>query len=104
MERLWLLSADLPVREVAIDAIAELDEDCWFCGKKLPTIRSIAERCRRINHAILTQPIILNADATLMDGGHRVARALLDGITHLPAVKFETMPAADWVEEIDPVS
>lgn len=102
VDRLWVLSADLPVQLVAIDTIAELDEDCWFCGKKLPTIRSIAEHCRRINQADMTRPIILNSNGTLMDGGHRVARALLDGTTHLPAVRFAEMPPADWFEEIAP--
>jgi len=99
VKRLWPLVATLRVREVPIAAIHELDEDCWFCGGKLPTIRAIAEHCRRINAADLSLPLILNADGSLMDGGHRVARALLEGKAALPAVQFETMPSPDRIED-----
>src|SRR5688572_6225969 len=78
VERLWPLAASLPVSQVPLAQIAELDEDSWFCGKSL-TIRAVAEHCRRIMAADLDQPIILNADGSLMDGGHRVARAYLEG-------------------------
>jgi len=29
-DRLWILSADLPVHEVDVGSIPELDMDCWF--------------------------------------------------------------------------
>jgi hypothetical protein len=96
VERLWQLSASLPVEQVAVESIVELDQDCWF-GKDQPTIRSVADHCRRIINANLDLPIILNADGALMDGGHRVARALIDGRSHLPAVRFATMPEPDRV-------
>ncbi len=96
-ERLWALAADLPVRRIAIEEIPEIDRDCWF-GDRPPTIRAVAKHCRRIMAADLDLPIILAADGALMDGGHRIARALMAGVTHLPAVRFETMPPADVVE------
>jgi len=98
VERLWPLAAGLPVKRVALASIRELDEDCWFCGGKSPTIRAVAEHCRRIADADLDRPIILIADGSLMDGGHRVARAFLEGRESLPAVQFPTMPEPDAVE------
>ncbi len=97
VERLWALSEGFPVRPVRVDSIREFDQDCWF-GREAATIRAVASHCRRIIEADLTQPIILNADGTPMDGGHRVARALLDGVGELPAVRFEEMPEPDAVE------
>ena len=99
VERLWPQAADLPVKQVPLAQIAELDEDSWFCGKP-PTIRAVADHCRRIMNADLEQPIILNADGSLMDGGHRVARAYLEGRETLPAVQFPTMPEPDAVEPL----
>jgi hypothetical protein len=96
-ERLWTLAADLPVQPIAIDEIPEIDRDCWFGGRP-PTIRAVADHCRRIMAADLDLPIILSPDGALMDGGHRIARALMEGVTHLPAVRFETMPPADAIE------
>lgn len=97
VERLWALSAGLPVRRAPVASIRELDQDCWFCGDA-PTIRAVAEHCRRIVDADLDRPIILNADGSLMDGGHRVARALLEGVESLPAVRFEAAPEPDAIE------
>lgn len=95
-ERLWALAADLPVEEVAVADIAELDEDCWFGGRPA-TCRAVADHARRIMAADLAYPIILAADGRLMDGGHRAARAWLTGRTHLPAVRFPTTPPPDSV-------
>jgi hypothetical protein len=77
-DRLWAASADLPAQAVPIDSIAEFDMDCWFHGKA-PTCREVAEHARRINAADLSHPAILAADGSLMDGGHRIAKACLLG-------------------------
>lgn len=94
-ERLWRLSAGLPVTEVAIGSIAEFDQDCWFGEMHKPTCRAVAEHARRIRDADLAWPIILSADGGLMDGGHRVAKAWLEGRATLPAVRFAVDPEPD---------
>lgn len=98
VERLWRLAACLPVEEVAVSVLHESDADLWFDGSP-PTIRCIAEHCRRIVGADLEWPIILSAEGHLMDGGHRVARALLEGCTSLRATRFVTTPPPDLVEQ-----
>jgi elongation factor P hydroxylase len=40
-------------------------------------------------------PIILAADGRVMDGMHRIARAVLDGETTIKAVRFTTDPEPD---------
>jgi hypothetical protein len=39
----------------------------------------VADHARRINAADLSFPIILSANAALIDGGHRIAKAYLLG-------------------------
>ncbi len=95
-EGLWAAAAGLPVVSVPIDAIAEFDQDCWF-GGRAPTCREVAEHARRIENADLRHPVILAADGGLMDGGHRIARAWLDGRTEVDAVRFDVDPEPDWV-------
>ncbi|HMO41847.1 MAG TPA: ParB/RepB/Spo0J family partition protein, partial [Phenylobacterium sp.] len=87
----------LPVRDVPIADIAEFDLDCWFQGRHTPSVRAVAEHARRIFNADLAYPVILNAEGQLMDGGHRLARAWMEGLTEIKAVQFPVTPAPDWV-------
>lgn len=96
-ERLWQLSADLPIEEVAIDAIPEFDRDCWF-GERSPTCRAVALHARRIQEADLSYPVLLASDGGLMDGGHRIAKAFLAGRETVRARRFLMDPEPDWVE------
>jgi len=97
-ENLWAASAELPVIEVAIDDIAEFDQDCWFRGRA-PSCREVAEHARRINEADLSYPVILSASGVLLDGGHRVSRAWLEGRTSVKARRFDVDPEPDWTTE-----
>jgi len=99
-DRLWAESAHLPIIDVAIDAIAEFDMDCWFHGVA-PTCRQVADHARRINDADLTQPVILSAGGGLMDGGHRVAKAYLLGRPTVSARRFAIDPDPDWIIPAD---
>jgi hypothetical protein len=98
-ERLWRLAAGLPVVDVAIDAIPEFDQNCWF--RDPPTCREVAKHTRQILDADLGFPVILSADGRLMDGGHRLARAWLEGRATVKAQRFERDPEPDWVETIE---
>lgn len=96
-ERLWRLAQDLPVQRVAIAAIAEFDQICWFDETTRPTCRAVAAHVRRINDADLAYPVILSSDGRLMDGGHRIAKAWLNEETHVLAVRFEHDPEPDYI-------
>jgi hypothetical protein len=96
-EGLWAAAVGLPVEKVPIAEISEFDEDCWFDGRA-PTCREVAEHSRRIDEADLRHPVILAADGHLMDGGHRVAKAWLNGSVTVDAVRFTVDPRPDWVE------
>lgn len=97
VDRLIELSAALPVKDVALDAIADVDTDYWFAyGPIIPTVRRVVEHVRLIQAVDSSFPVILGADGRVMDGMHRVARAMLDGERSVPAVQFQTDPEPDY--------
>lgn len=40
-------------------------------------------------------PVVIDPDERLMDGMHRVVRALLEGRTHVPGVRLTVLPPPD---------
>ncbi|MGY3930535.1 Uncharacterised protein [Aeromonas encheleia] len=96
VRRLVRLSRTLPVRSLPLLQIAELDSEHWYGhGSVRPTVRSIAEHCQLMLAADLAYPIILDSAGRVMDGMHRVSKALMQGRTHIDAVQFVLDPAPD---------
>ncbi len=96
-EHLWHLARELPIRMMAVADISELDQDCWFGSSHIPTCRAVAQHAQRIWDADLSYPIILSANGGLMDGGHRLAKAWLLGLTDIQVVQFVSDPEPDYV-------
>ena len=89
VRRLVELSRGLKARRVRLSGIRELDENHWYAYEgQIPTCRSIVEHAKLIDEADLGYPIILDADGRVMDGMHRVCKALRDGESYIQAVKF----------------
>ncbi|HEY2874105.1 MAG TPA: hypothetical protein VGJ56_19425 [Reyranella sp.] len=97
VDRLVELTEPLPVVQVPLAAIRELDEAYWFDHGYAPTCRAVAEHARLIDEADLRYPIILSADGGVMDGMHRVAKALIQKVDRLPAKRFVQDPAPDHI-------
>ena len=51
--------------------------------------------CNRIEKANLKYPIILDPTGFIIDGWHRVAKAILKGNTTIKAIKLNVMPEPD---------
>ncbi len=99
IHRLVELSSDLPVTEVPLSDIVEIDEIYWYRnGRDYPTCRSIAMHAKLINETDLTHPIILCQDGRVMDGMHRVLKALIGGDDTIQAVKFTRNPEPDYID------
>ena len=67
----------------------------WYGGDKHSgrlTVRQFVIHARRVDEADLAQPILLSAEGKMLDGFHRLAKALKVGLTHLPAKRFPTDP------------
>lgn len=95
VRRLVELSRGLEVRQVAVADIREIEEPYWF-HDDAPTCARVVEHARLIGEADPDYPIILSSDGRVMDGMHRVGRALLEGRTHIPAVRFGRDPEPDY--------
>ena len=89
-------SVDLPVKDVPLDSITDVDTDFWFKFGPAPTVRRIIDHVRLIEEVDVSFPIILGADGRVMDGMHRVARAILEGRPAIRAVQFVTEPEPDY--------
>ncbi|MGY3892496.1 hypothetical protein [Aeromonas enterica] len=96
VRRLVRLSRGLPVQAVPLAQIAELDSEHWYGhGEARPTVRSIIEHCQLMLAADLAYPIILDSAGRVMDGMHRVSKALMQGHAHIDAVQFVQDPTPD---------
>lgn len=90
VDRLVERSSGFPVITIALDEISELDENFWYQGAAdVPTTRSLVEHCRLIQETDLDFPIILSPEGRVMDGMHRVTKALLLGHKSVKAVQFK---------------
>jgi hypothetical protein len=96
VHRLVALSAGLPRHRVPLDQIEELDA-VWFGHDDQPTWRAMIEHMRLVAEADLSYPIILSSSGAVMDGMHRVCKALLQGLADIEAVRFEVDPEPDHV-------
>ena len=96
VDRLIELSAALRVEEVALEDIPEIDSVYWFDESEVPTVRKVVEHFRLVREVDPSYPIILGPDNRVMDGMHRVARALIEGRNTIRAVGFGEPPEPDY--------
>jgi hypothetical protein len=95
--RLIELSKNLPVDEILLETFEEVDKVYWFdADDHQPTIRSVIRHAELIRDADLSYPIILGADGRVMDGMHRVAKAIMEGRETITARRFEVDPEPDY--------
>ncbi len=98
VDRLIRLTSGQEPVEVPLGAIRELDENFWFAGDgDTPTCRRVAEHAKLINETDLGDPIILDPEGRVMDGMHRVCKALIAGASTIRAVNLSRMPEPDYV-------
>lgn len=99
VHRLIRLSQTLPAMPVLLENIPELDENWWYEHEEVsPTPRAIAAHMKLVQAADLAYPILLCADGRLMDGMHRLVKALLEKRTHIVAIRFPDTPHADYID------
>lgn len=92
-------SKGLPVRDVPLSSIAEIDEPYWYeLGDTKPTCRSVMDHARLAEAADLAWPVLLCADGRVMDGMHRIMKAVGEGRTHITARQLTETPPPDYVD------
>lgn len=93
VDRLVQLTSKVTPQSVPLSSIRELDEPYW--GPMTP--RDVGEHARLIDECDLNHPIILSSDGRVMDGMHRVLKAVAQGESHIMAVRFDADPEPDYV-------
>ena len=96
VDRLVRLSSRLPRKRIPLAQIRELDAP-WFGTGESATWRALVEHVRLMDEADSSYPIILSATGAVMDGMHRVAKALRSGRPDIEAVQFDEDPFPDHV-------
>jgi len=99
VDRLAELSRGFAAFDLPLSEIRELDETFWFGhGADTPTCRRVALHAKLMNETDLAYPIILSRDGRVMDGMHRICRALVEGRETVRAVRFEVDPEPDYID------
>lgn len=70
----------------------------WFKYENL-TLREMVMHMKAVNDADLDYPIILDEDGELMDGRHRIMKAILNGCESIKAVRFDENPSPDKIDD-----
>lgn len=91
--RLAELSKDFPVMNVPLDHL-----NVWHDYKHL-RLRDFVMHMKAVNAADLSFPIILDEDGEIMDGRHRIMKAMLTGRKTIPAVRFDENPRPCRINE-----
>jgi hypothetical protein len=91
--RLFELARELPVMEVPLNHLS-----VYYIYEKL-TLREMVMHMKAVNSADLEMPIILDEDGELMDGRHRLMKAMLTGQESIKAKRFDENPDPDKVSD-----
>jgi len=63
------------------------------------TLRQMCGHITSVNNADMSKPIILDEDGCIMDGRHRLMRAIINGDDTIKAVRFAVNPTPCEVRE-----
>lgn len=88
-------SLNLEVFELPLCSI-NLATSVWEKGNL--EIKNFAKHWERASQADLNYPIILDDDGFIMDGWHRVAKALFLRLPTIKAVRFDITPECDFTQ------
>lgn len=91
---LYTAAKDLPTFDLPLIGIAT-DFLPWV----LNNFSDVIYHLKRIENVKLEHPIILDTNGIVIDGWHRIAKAVLKGDTTIKATRLKQMPLADRVDK-----
>jgi hypothetical protein len=91
--RLFELARGLRIMDVPLDHLS-----LYYVYEKL-TLREMVMHMMAVQAADLSTPIILDEDGELMDGRHRLMKAMMLGVPTVKAVRFDENPTPDQVDD-----
>jgi hypothetical protein len=97
VEDLWELAKDLPVYEVPLVGF-QTDIVTW---EGVGTMHDFVKHIKIVQAADLSFPIILDPAGDIADGRHRLAKALLMGLTHINVIRLTKLPEPAYCFEAE---
>lgn len=91
--RLITLSKDLKVMKIPLNHL-----NVYYKYDEM-TLRQMVTHINAVNECSLKYPIILDEDGDVMDGRHRIMKAIITGKKTIKAVRFEVNPEPCRIEE-----
>jgi hypothetical protein len=98
VDRLVAIADALPTEAIPLQDILEVDTAYWFDHVYESTVRAVVEHMRLVNEADLRYEIIIDPEGGVMDGMHRVAKALLLGRSTIAAKRLPFLPDPDYTD------
>lgn len=95
VSRLFELTKDLEVMEIPLKHL-----NVFYRYEKL-TLREMVMHLTAVNNADLEAPIIIDEDGEVMDGRHRIMKAMLEGRETIKAVRFDENPSPCKIDDDD---
>lgn len=92
--RLFELSRLLPVMDIPLNHL-----NVYYKYENL-TLREMVMHMKAVNDSDIEMPIILDEDGEIMDGRHRLMKAMLIGAETIKAVRFDENPEPCQVNEV----
>lgn len=98
-DKVWVVTnlieraKSLPVFDLPLAAIY-IGSEVW---DPVRSAHELAGHMRRVLDVDTSHPIILDQEGFIMDGWHRVTRALIDRKETIKAVRFDVTPPHDYV-------
>lgn len=97
VETLWHKAQDLIVERFSVDDLLH-ECDSWV---RDPARRKDLGRYLRVMSSDLNYPVILSPDIDLMDGNHRLAKAVETKSADIYGVRFPVLPDPDLIRVLD---
>ena len=96
VDKLVTASSTFVPKRVPLSKVRELHQP-WSGDGDQQTWNELIAHVRLIDAADLSYPVILSADGSVMDGMHRVVKAILAGHKDIVAVQFSEDPEPHFV-------
>ena len=81
--------------------LAAIDLNVFMWGKESQDMVSFLCHFKRIKKTKLNHPVILDPSGYIIDGWHRVAKAILSGKRTIKAIRLIVMPEPDRINTIE---
>lgn len=93
IEDLWRLAKGRPIEHLPVEMLVDqLEGTCWTEGDEDVTPQWVLGHTRRILGAEMEYPILLNEDNIIVDGIHRLCKAVLEGKETISVQRLQQLP------------